>query len=100
MNLVEVPIKSSAELRDGMVLIYNSLPEKRWLIRGNHRHSYTVEHQGQKIPVSNHRKNKIMISDFDNPKRESFLGCFDITPEHYKVYRPKTHQPEIPNEIE
>jgi len=91
MTLEEIPIKSSADLRDGMVLTYNSSPEKRWLIHGNHQHSYEIEYKGQKIPVSNQRRNKIMMRDFDDPNSVPFLGCFDINPNDYagyKVFRP------------
>jgi len=88
MTLEEIPIKSSADLRDGMVLTYNSSPEKRWLIHGNHQHSYEIEYKGQKIPVSNQRRNKIMMRDFDDPNSVPFLGCFDIQPDRYKVFRP------------
>lgn len=93
MNLVEVPIKSSAEIKGGMVLVYDAAPEKRWLIRGNHRHSYVIDYKGQKVPVSNERKNKIMMSDFDDPNGVPFLGCFipnpSDSPGGYKVYLPK-----------
>lgn len=91
MTLVEVPIKSSAEISKGMVLIFVAAPEKRWLVRGNHRPYYPSEYKGQKVPISNHRKNKIMISDFDEPESVPFLGCFVINPRDnpggYKVFR-------------